>query len=175
MTRYRSVSALFITAGLVQMCSGAALAAPRSRAKLDAELERRVVSAPASQTTSIIVRISRGGQLPSEFRRYARRAGLGILNGYVLDVPNTVLDTIAADPAIERVSHNRPVFAHNFRTSVTSGAFFARQLLGLTGAGVGVAVIDSGIATFHDDFTARSGSPQIYPYGDQRVTYFKDF
>ncbi|MBZ5559629.1 MAG: S8 family peptidase, partial [Acidobacteriia bacterium] len=45
--------------------------------------------------------------------------------------------------------------------------------LGLTGAGVTVAVIDSGIATWHDDLTNRSSA--LYPYGDQRVLRFVDF
>src|SRR5262249_23968262 len=37
---------------------------------------------------------------------------------------------------------------------------------------VGVAVIDSGIASWHDDLT---GGRRNYPYGDQRVTAFVDF
>ena len=46
--------------------------------------------------------------------------------------------------------------------------------MGLTGAGVGVAVIDSGISTFHDDLTVVNSST-LYPYGNQRVTKFVDF
>ena len=49
-----------------------------------------------------------------------------------------------------------------------------RQSLGYTGAGVGVAVIDSGITAWHDDLT-RGFSFTSYPYGNQRVTKFVDF
>ena len=145
------------------------------RPKLDRELSRRAVSAPTSQTTSTIVRLHPGAALPDAFKPYARSQALGVVNGYVVDVPNGLLDTLANDTNVAGVSHNRLVFAHNFRTSVTSGTFFARQLMGLTGKGIGVAVIDSGIATFHDDFTDPKGSSGSHPYGDQRVVYFKDF
>src|SRR5439155_24226127 len=40
-------------------------------------------------------------------------------------------------------------------------------------AGVTVAVLDSGVSTWHDDLTNRSST--LYPYGDQRVAGFVDF
>ena len=43
----------------------------------------------------------------------------------------------------------------------------------MCGAGVGVAVIDSGIASWHDDLTNRTST--YYPYGNQRVAAFVDF
>src|SRR5262249_39669778 len=48
-----------------------------------------------------------------------------------------------------------------------------QQALGYTGSGVGVAVIDSGVASWHDDLTNRSSAQ--YPYGNQRVSAFVDF
>src|SRR4029453_16586244 len=161
---------------LVALAATAAYAGPRPAiGKFDRELVWRRQSAPGSETTSVIVTLNAGGQLPSELRRFARRNALHLVNGVVLDVPNALLDSVANDGNVARVSHNPPFFAHNFRTSITSGNFFVRRLMGLTGAGVGVAVIDSGITTFHDDFTVRPTSPRNYPYGDQRVAYFKDF
>jgi subtilisin family serine protease len=52
--------------------------------------------------------------------------------------------------------------------------------MGYNGAGVGIAVIDSGISQFHDDLTAGylangNPSPTSYPYADQRVSMFVDF
>ena len=44
------------------------------------------------------------------------------------------------------VHDNRPIGKENYRTSVTVGAATVRDTLGYTGAGVGVAVIDSGIS-----------------------------
>ena len=67
-----------------------------------------------------------------------------------------------------RVMHDRPTFATLERTGLT-GAALVRQELGLTGKGVGVAVIDSGISDSHDDlyrtspgaFRLRTGGSRI--------------
>src|SRR5439155_21915273 len=59
--------------------------------KLDDELTRRSNAGTAQQLSSVIVTLVPGGQLPAEFRRYARAGKLDIINGLVLDVPNGVL------------------------------------------------------------------------------------
>src|SRR5581483_854031 len=56
---------------------------------------------------------------------------------------------------------------------ITIGSRTVHDTLGYTGAGVGIAVIDSGIATWHDDLTNKSS--KIFPYGNQRVAKFVDF
>src|SRR5215471_4466602 len=173
MANPRVLAALICAFALLATFSSVADAGPRAR--LDRELTRRAAAGPPLQTTGTIVTLKPGAQLPLAFRPFVRGSSLGLVNGYVLDVPNSMIDTIAADASVDGLSHNRLVYAHNFRTSVTSGTLFVRQLMGLTGAGVGVAVIDSGIATFHDDFTDKKNVLSWRPYGNQRVTYFKDF
>jgi subtilisin family serine protease len=140
--------------------------------KLDNELNKR--SRKALGTTRVIVEWQRGARLPAAFRQYARRQGnLNLLNGTVLDVPNSLLRSLAENPSALRVHYDRPAFKHDYRTSMTIGARAVQQALGYTGAGVGVAVIDSGIAPWHDDLTSRSTA--LYPYGNQRVAAFVDF
>ena len=117
--------------------------------KLDGELNRRIAGAPSGDTTSVIVRF-RGGEPPAEFRKYARPGVVPIVDAYVLDLPNGRLAALASHADTLFASHNGTVRAFNFRTSVQSGAFFARRLLGFTGAGVGVAVLDSGAAPVDD-------------------------
>ena len=149
----------------------------RRSGKLDSELTRRSQDAPSS-TSQVIVTVY-GGDLPSEFRAYWRGVRLGILNAYVLEVPNGVLKALAAHPNVARVDDDRPVYAHNYLTGVTVGATTVRQTLGFTGAGVTVAVIDSGVASWHDDLTIQntqnSQGNVFYPYGNQRVVQFVDF
>jgi serine protease AprX len=140
--------------------------------KLDDELARRAGSALG--TTKVIVEWQPGTKLPSSFRQYAKRHGnLNVLNGSVLEVPNALLRGLAENPSALRVHFDRPAFKHDYRTSVTVGARVLQQALGYTGAGIGVAVIDSGIANWHDDLTGRSAS--LYPFGNQRVAAFVDF
>ena len=71
-----------------------------------------------------------------------------------------------------KLHHDRPLGAHNYRTSITVGAAAVRQSLGFTGRGVGIAVIDSGITTWHDDLTGSNLSSAKFPYGNQRVRMF---
>jgi serine protease AprX len=142
--------------------------------KLDAELSRRAAGANAQRTTRVIVEWQPGAKLPLAFKQYARRNGnLNVLNGTVLDLPNGLLSALAANPSALRIHYDRPAFKHDYRTSVTIGARAIQQALGYTGAGIGVAVIDSGVAAWHDDFTSRF--PIALPYGNQRVAAFVDF
>jgi subtilisin family serine protease len=162
------VAALFLCLILPSL----ALAAGRG-SKLDSELTRRSQRNPR-EVTSVIVTLAPGATLPQDFKRFARaRRRLGIINGQVLDLPNSILRQLEARPEIFRIHYDRPTAAHNFRTSITTGARAVQQGLGFTGAGIGVAVIDSGITGWHNDLT--SSTPTLYPYGDQRVAAFVDF
>ena len=87
-------------------------------------------------------------------------------------MPNQLLKKLESNPDIFRVHFDRPIKAHNYRTRVTVGADIV-QNYGVTGAGIGIAVIDSGIATWHDDLT--NNTSKVYPYGNQRVSKFVDF
>ncbi len=184
----RSVSALsfalFLASSLTAFASGPhRSAAPHAKPgvpgravknyKLDDELTQRSAKGNPSATSSVIVTLVPGATLPPEFKRFARSTNLGIINGAVLDVPNGLLKRLEAHPNIFRIHDNRPIGAHNYRTSVTVGASAIRQTYGFTGSGIGVAVIDSGIASWHDDLTNRSS--KLYPYGNQRVAKFVDF
>jgi serine protease AprX len=140
--------------------------------KLDDVVDSRSKGHP-QQVSSVIVTLEPGAELPPQFSRFARSEKLDIINGVVLDLPNGLLQQLGADPSVFRVHDDRPVFTHNYRTSVTVGARAVQDLLGFTGAGIGLAVIDSGVTSWHDDLTNSSGGN--YPYGNQRVTQFVDF
>jgi len=88
------------------------------------------------------------------------------INGHVVTLPDAALARLADNPAIERISLDRLAVGANERTGATVGATQVRQELGLDGAGIGIAVIDSGIA-YHDDLADASGP--------QRVDRFVDF
>jgi serine protease AprX len=140
--------------------------------KLDDEVTRRANGNP-TQMSSVIVTLVPGAQLPAQFKKYTRGGRLDIINGQVLELPNGLLKQLEREPSIFRVHYNRPTANFNFRTSVTVGALAVRQTFGYTGTGIGIAVIDSGIASWHDDMTGVSGLSQ--PYGQQRVAKFVDF
>jgi serine protease AprX len=141
---------------------------------LDDELTRRSRDEDPQEKTRVIVRLVGSATLPAEFKRFIKGETLDIINGLVLELPNKLLTRLAALPNVFCVHYDRPIVSQNYRTSVTVGARTVQQTLGYTGASVGVAVIDSGIATWHDDLTVGS-STTVYPYGNQRVSKFLDF
>jgi subtilisin family serine protease len=136
--------ALFVVALALGVSTTAAAAGQVRYAKLDGELNDRAAHAPAADTTSVILRVK--GPLPAEFKKYARPGTLTLINAYVLDVPNSQLKAIGSNASTQYATINATVHAFNFRTGVSSGAYFARQMMGINGAGVGVAVLDSGVA-----------------------------
>ena len=86
------------------------------------------------------------------------------------EVDNLALAAIAADPRVERLMVDRPAFATMERTGQAIGATLVRSQYGVTGRGIGVAVIDSGITSSHDDLNRSANG-----YSSRRVVYFKDF
>src|SRR5437870_4550034 len=130
--------------------------------KLDRELARRASSAPAG-TSRVIVQLEVGASLPPDFAKYARKNGhLNIINAHVLDIPTSQVIQLASQPVVVRVCADRPAVEFNYRTALTVGSRAVQSTLGLTGSGIGIAVIDSGITSWHDDLTDRSA--RKYPY-----------
>src|SRR3954463_15785686 len=141
--------------------------------KLDGELTRRSKDKNGSNVVRVIVTLVPGAQLPTEFKKYARSTKLDLINGQVLDLPHGVLKAMASHPSVFRIHYDRPIKSHNYRTGVTVGSRTVQDTLGYNGAGIGVAIIDSGITAWHDDLTNTTS--KLFPYGNQRVSKFVDF
>jgi serine protease AprX len=84
------------------------------------------------------------------------------LGGQVAIVPNAALDDLASRPEIAAVSLDRPVRGTQDRTTTATGARWVAEHLGVTGSGIGVATVDSGVNPWHEDL-------------DGRVVHFADF
>src|SRR6266581_7542843 len=76
-------------------------------------------------------------------------------------VPVESLDALADDPDVAYISPDRPVRGALDTTVATVNGGYA-QTLGLNGAGVGVAVIDSGVADTPDLHTASGSYKVVY-------------
>ena len=141
--------------------------------RMDDEITRRSSDRNVLHTTRVVVELVPGAQLPPEFKQFDRGQNLDLINGKALDLPNYVIKKLSSHPGVFRVHYDRPIELHNYRTAITVGARAVQDYLGYTGAGVGVAIIDSGITSWHDDLTNKSS--KVYPYGNQRVSKFVDF
>ena len=107
-------------------------------------------------------------QLKALVQRNGGSAGhlLRIINAQAGVLPNAAIKALSDNPAVRRVSLDRPTTAALERTGATIGATAVRQQLGYDGTGIGVALIDSGVTAWHDDLSS--------PAGGQRVAAFVD-
>jgi serine protease AprX len=139
--------------------------------KLDPLLQARV-SAPTGRS-HIIARAVDAASLPALLSLVQLSGGtfvqpLSIIESYAAEVPDTSLPVLAGSPIVERLSLDRFAVAALERSSATIRATSVRQTWGYDGAGVGIAVLDSGITSWHDDLSGTPG-------GAQRVDQFRDF
>jgi serine protease AprX len=95
------------------------------------------------------------------------RRTLPLINAQVVDLPNAAITLLADSALVSHINLDRRVAGTMERTGAAIGATAVRQALGYDGAGVGVAIIDSGATAWHDDLADAGGTP--------RVRHFVDF
>jgi serine protease AprX len=134
-------------------------------AKLDRALLARAEAAPLFGARSrVIIRTVDGRPATRLIEAVNGIAGryFAWLGGQVAVVPDAALDRLARRPEVAGISLDRTVRSTMERTTSSTGARWVNEHLGVTGSGVGVATIDSGISPWHEDL-------------DGRVVHFADF
>jgi serine protease AprX len=150
--------------------TSAQIGPPLWRAKVDPLLDQRV--SVVGGRSRIIVRAMNAASLQpvtalvSQLGGVAGRA-LPIIDSVVADVPHAVVPLLAGNPLVQRLTFDRLVVGALERTAATIGATTVWHDWGYDGSGIGVAVIDSGVTSWHDDLAAP-------PAGAQRVDAFVD-
>jgi serine protease AprX len=127
--------------------------------------------AAANETVQVIVQYKLVPQAQQEGR--VQRMGallnhrLGVVKAIALTIPVRALPSLEADPDVVSVSVDHPMKELDDTTDVATGVASAWSA-GYSGAGIGVAVIDSGINDSHPDLW---NSAQTH----SRVVYHQDF
>ena len=154
----------------------AAAAKPGDHHKLDRKLNDRA-DRGGSGTSRVIVTLKPGWDASGDVRNLGGRLGrrLGLINGQVVELPNWLLRKLADSPAVESIVWDRPTSGDMKTAAVSVGARSVREDLGYDGAGVGVAIIDSGVANWHDDLTYQGANSAVRVSNGQRVAKFVDF
>jgi serine protease AprX len=151
-------------------------AKPTDHPKLDRKLNDRA-DFGGSGNSSVIVEYKPGTDLGQDYAKVAAKRGrkLDIIGAEVVDVPNSQLRRLADNKNVLAIHHNRKTGGEMNRVSVVEGARAVQAQYGLDGAGIGVAVIDSGITSWHDDLTYNGANPLVKVVNGQRVRKFVDF
>ena len=136
---------------------------PEGDGRLDRELRER--AATPRGHSRVIVHLTPGASASTGIRELRGTLGrrLASVDGQVAEVPDSALAALSHLPGVRGVSLDRRVQGTLELTGATIGATWVRDSLGFDGTGVGIAVIDSGVANWHDDL------------GSERVTRFVDF
>ena len=136
----------------------------RPEDKLDAVLAER--ANVGTGTSQVIIQTVEGTDAASLIGECHGVAGgrFASISGRLAEVPDACLATLAAHPNVRAISVDRQVRGALQNTiRATVGAAWVAEHLGFDGTGIGVAIVDSGVAAWHDDL------------GNNRVVHFADF
>jgi len=164
----RLLTLIVVMAAAGQSASMTFQDSPGALKKLDKPLHSRALNAQGR--SRVIVR-GVDGASSTDIADAIRGAGgasgkaLKLIRGRVADLPDAALLALANHPSIAQVSEDRGIVGAMERTGTTVGATAVRQDLGYDGSGIGVAVIDSGVAA-HDDLAGADGAPRIDRFVD---------
>jgi serine protease AprX len=161
------VATVVIAAVLSTAAPAAAQTVPPRRAKLDSILAERALRNLAGRSRVLVeFKATPDVRVFGASTNAGRRIGTSFQAG---SLDNRALLAVAADSRVARLMVDRVAFSTNQRVNSATGAALARTAYDLTGRGVGVAVIDSGVAALHNDLIrTKFGS-------SGRVSHYKDF
>jgi serine protease AprX len=167
--RWRTNARVGLAAALVCLLGFASpgLAAQGDHPKLDRQLNERATRAGKSQ---VIVTLQPGWVVAgrSEIAKLGGKLGrpLPLINALVVELPHGQLKKLADHPGVVRVDWDRPTAGQMARVAATVGSRDVRQQYGFTGAGIGVAVIDSGITGWHADLVGSNAQQRVAGWMD---------
>jgi serine protease AprX len=144
--------------------------------KLDKKLNERTEGNANGRSRAIVV-LKPGCSIDTDVTKAGGNNGrkFGLISGQLVDLPNRMLRKLANNPCVAAIHWDRKTGGELNYASVVEGARQVQQLLGYDGAGVGVAIVDSGITSWHDDLTYQGNSGKVKVVGGQRVVKFVDF
>jgi subtilisin family serine protease len=180
MSPLSSVSPARVTTALaaVFLCLTSHATAQSSRVsslrKLDRELSERLTQRQSWRRSRVVVQVEAGQSLPPSLRIFQKGNRLDLINGYVLEVPDAAIDQVVAPNSVRSAHFDRPIWAADYLSTHATAADVVQQAR-YRGAGIGIAVIDSGVTAWHDDLMAGGRNNRTHPYGNQRVSKFVDF
>ena len=149
---------------------------PSDHPKLDRKLNERAGQSATGRTRAIVV-LKPGCAVDNDVTKAGGRNGrrLDVISGQLVELPNGQLRKLANNPCVSAIHWDRKTGGEMNYASVVEGARAVQQLLGYDGAGIGVAIIDSGVTSWHDDLSYHGNNSKVKVVNGQRVVKFVDF
>lgn len=146
--------------------------------RLSSELNAKILSLSAashnnSEMIDVIIQFKRGTNFQDRLHRVVAlgatlKNALDVIHGGLFQVPVNLLPILAHDRQIVYISPERQVTRSDWDYMLDASHATAALQLGYSGAGVGIAVIDSGVNYVHPDL-------QDPATGASRVVYSQNF
>ncbi len=157
-------------AGAAAILSTAPLAVNAQTPETDTAVAQ-MLSAKAAHGSCTVIACLDGDLTPTRQAQLAALGAdvtrhLGFIHSAALTLPQHNLVKLAALPFITHLSYDGTVKKSDGFTDASSGAAYARQQYSLSGQGVTVAVVDSGIHTGHYDLKNSDGSLRTLAHPD---------
>ncbi len=146
--------------------------------KLDPALQQG--ASLATGQSQVILQLTGNGALASVTQLVAQLGGslgvpLPIISAQSITIPNASIPLLATNPLVAHMSLDREIAGAMERTGPTVGATAVRQELGVDGSGVGVAVIDSGVMSSHDDLSNPNHVAQFVDFVNGSGDAYDDY
>jgi serine protease AprX len=172
-----SVGALLLLTGLIVPGSLPLRASPPESAKLGPSARQRAALSSGRSTVILQVRNLAAARSAVLAAKGTLGRTLPSISSQVATLPNAALAGLSSSASILNIALDRDLSAATERTGATIGATAVRQQLGYDGAGIGIAVIDSGVDADHDDLTDPAGSriDRFVDFVDGRTTAYDDY
>jgi serine protease AprX len=128
----------------------------------------------------VIVRVSNASSMGPVLSLIHRLGGvarhaLPVITGESIMLPNAALAALVTSPLVVHLSSDRATAGAMERTGQTVGATAVREELGVDGSGVGVAIIDSGVTSWHDDLSGNNRVVRFVDFVNGRPTSYDDY
>jgi serine protease AprX len=139
--------------------SGHARLADADGDRVDDVLERRLQKADRGSRQAVVVATDGSLSLAGAHRvagRFAVSRRLGIIDGFSGRLTTWQIRRLASTPGVVRIDHDAVVRATMDAARSDYGVDAARQRFGLTGAGVNVCILDTGVDATHEQLDSKS-------------------
>jgi serine protease AprX len=169
MTRPRRLAALGLLAAALAVPPTAGLAAPagqrpapqaaaadRDHDKVSDDFAPRLRAARDDQAFDVLVTGLSSAQARAAVGSFPVRRELALVHGFAARLTAKQARGLAREQGTRRVEEDRVLRITDTATDADYGAAAARSAFGLTGAGVGICTIDTGVDPAHEQIAPRS-------------------